>query len=103
MLGGTFDPSLMCVMGGALAVSLPLTQWALRRSKPLCNVCFELPSKTKLDSNLLLGAAIFGAGWGECRAGARGRRGAGGRCSADAALGSSWVLGLRAIACSTLR
>lgn len=67
MLGGTFDPSLMCVMGGALAVSLPLTQWALRRSKPLCNVCYEVPSKTAVDANLLLGAALFGAGWGECQ------------------------------------
>lgn len=55
----------MFVMGGALLVALPTFQWALRRSKPLCNVCFELPSKTGVDANLILGALLFGAGWGE--------------------------------------
>lgn len=66
MLSGSWDPSLMCVMGGALLVSLPAFQWLLsRRAAPLANICFELPTKTAVDRNLLLGSALFGAGWGE--------------------------------------
>lgn len=59
----------MCVMGGALLVALPTFQWALRHVRtgahPLANVCYELPSKTAVDSNLVVGALLFGAGWGE--------------------------------------
>ena len=73
VLGGTFDPSLMCVMGGALLVALPTFQLALRRARPLCASCFELPRKTALDANLILGALTFGAGWGECRGTGAGR------------------------------
>ena len=66
MLAGTFDPSLMFVMGGALLVTLPAFQWALRRSQPLCAPCFELPSNKDIDANLIIGALVFGAGWGGC-------------------------------------
>ena len=63
----------MCVMGGALLLALPAFQWALRHVRsgghPLANVCYELPSKTAVDGNLVLGALLFGAGWGEQRAG----------------------------------
>ena len=65
VLGGTFDPSLMCVMGGALLVALPGFQLALRRARPLSASCFELPRKTAVDTNLIVGALTFGAGWGE--------------------------------------
>lgn len=66
VLSGTFDPSLMFVMGGALLVALPSFQLTLRRSdsRPLCSTKFELPSKTRIDANLVLGALTFGAGWG---------------------------------------
>ena len=66
VLGGTFDPSLMCVMGAALLVALPGFQLALRRARPLCASCFELPRKTAVEANLIVGALTFGAGWGEC-------------------------------------
>ncbi len=39
-------------------------RWVLRRGKPLLVENFSLPSKTVLDSRLLIGAAIFGVGWG---------------------------------------
>lgn len=56
-------------MGGALLVALPTFQWALRHVRsgghPLANVCYELPSKTAVDANLVVGALLFGAGWGE--------------------------------------
>jgi len=57
-------------MGGALLLALPAFQWALRHVRsgghPLANVCYELPSKTAVDGNLVWGALLFGAGWGEC-------------------------------------
>lgn len=67
MLSGTFDPSLLFVMGGAVLVALPAFQLALRRSSgPLCAACYDLPAKTGVDAKLVSGALLFGAGWGEC-------------------------------------
>eukprot|EP01012_Entosiphon_sulcatum_P002241 TRINITY_DN10448_c0_g1_i1.p1 TRINITY_DN10448_c0_g1~~TRINITY_DN10448_c0_g1_i1.p1 ORF type:complete len:328 (-),score=35.50 TRINITY_DN10448_c0_g1_i1:50-1012(-) len=61
-----WDPSLMFVMGGALCVALPLFQYILRRrksTKPLLG-SWDLPTSNSIDSNLLLGGALFGIGWG---------------------------------------
>ena len=66
VLSGTFDPSLMLVMGGALLVALPAFQLALRRSSgPLCAACYDLPTKKGVDADLVSGALLFGTGWGE--------------------------------------
>jgi uncharacterized membrane protein YedE/YeeE len=51
-------------MGGALAVTLPLFPLILRRRAPLLDGQFALPAKTRVDGSLILGAVIFGAGWG---------------------------------------
>lgn len=64
-LASCFDPSLMCVMGGALLVTTPAFQYFLRGSKiPSCAKCLDLPTKTSVDGPLLMGSAMFGAGWG---------------------------------------
>lgn len=63
-LAGHWDPTLACVMGGAILVALPAFQWARRRTRPLLAPRFELPSNTAIDRRLLAGAAIFGIGWG---------------------------------------
>jgi len=60
---GAWDPSLALVMGGALAVALPGFAWVRRRGHALCGV-LQLPTNTRVDRDLLLGAAIFGIGWG---------------------------------------
>jgi uncharacterized membrane protein YedE/YeeE len=61
---GTWDPSLAFVMGGAIAVTAT-GYWATRkRSKPLFQDAFKLPTATDLDSRLIGGAATFGVGWG---------------------------------------
>lgn len=31
---------------------------------PILNKCYELPTKEKIDWQLILGAAFFGVGWG---------------------------------------
>lgn len=63
-VAGRWDPTLLLVMGGALAVTLPLFPLILRRRAPLLDGQFALPTKTRVDGSLILGAVIFGAGWG---------------------------------------
>lgn len=61
---GDWDPSLALVLGGALAVYSVLSRVFLRRSAPLFAPTFHLPSRRDIDLRLILGAAIFGIGWG---------------------------------------
>jgi len=61
---GEWDPSLALVMASALAVSAIGYRLAFTRKKPLFDDAFQLPQKTRIDRPLVLGAAIFGAGWG---------------------------------------
>src|SRR6478736_7328774 len=61
---GAWDPSLAVVMAAALAVSIPGFRLARRRVRPLlAEQCFW-PTKTEVDPPLVLGAALFGVGWG---------------------------------------
>jgi uncharacterized membrane protein YedE/YeeE len=70
-IGGVWDPSLALVMLGAIAVHLPLAR--LRRqggSAPTGDVgCASDDSDadssgTSIDGRLVVGAALFGVGWG---------------------------------------
>lgn len=63
-LTGQWDPSLAFVVGGGLLVAMPAFHWLLRRKKPFFADLFSLPTRTDLDSKLLLGAVLFGIGWG---------------------------------------
>jgi uncharacterized membrane protein YedE/YeeE len=58
-----WDPSLAFVMAGALAVTLPGYALLHRRGRPLFASGFA-PRTSDIDARLLLGAAIFGLGWG---------------------------------------
>ena len=62
-LFGKFDLTLAFVMAGALSVSAIGYRWG-GCSKPLLCECFDLPKKKKIDAPLILGATIFGIGWG---------------------------------------
>lgn len=61
---GRWDPSLLLVMFGAIVVSFIAYRLISRRPRPLFADKFFLPTKTELDRPLVLGAAIFGVGWG---------------------------------------
>jgi uncharacterized membrane protein YedE/YeeE len=61
---GAWDPSLAFVMIGAIAVHAVLTRVILRRGEPLLAPAFALPTRRDIDAQLLVGAAIFGVGWG---------------------------------------
>lgn len=63
-VAGHWDPTLLFVMGGALAVTLPAFPPILRRARPLLTDYFALPTRTNMDGSLIVGAIIFGVGWG---------------------------------------
>lgn len=63
-IAGTWDPTLAFVMAGALAVAYPGYRLVLARSAPLAAPSFQLPAARDIDSRLIVGAAVFGVGWG---------------------------------------
>jgi uncharacterized protein len=64
-VAGDRDPSLMFVMGGAIAVHVLFARRALRPgARPLFAETMDLPRRSELDAPLLVGAALFGIGWG---------------------------------------
>lgn len=63
-LFGAWDPSLAFVMGGAVAVTFVGFKLVLKRGKPLFENQFSLPTRIDIDRDLLLGASLFGVGWG---------------------------------------
>lgn len=63
-VAGRWDPTLLFVMGGALAVTLPAFHFVQKLPGPLFAEKFQLPTKKELEWPLIAGAALFGAGWG---------------------------------------
>ncbi|HNI61018.1 MAG TPA: YeeE/YedE family protein [Pseudomonadota bacterium] len=61
---GTWDPSLSLVLGGALLVSLISFPLIVKREKPVLGQKFHLPTAKDIDAKLVIGAALFGTGWG---------------------------------------
>jgi uncharacterized membrane protein YedE/YeeE len=61
---GSWDASLAFVMIGAIAVHLVAFRLIRRRSSPLFDVRFHLPTRKDIDARLVVGAVIFGVGWG---------------------------------------
>ncbi|WP_163997478.1 DUF6691 family protein [Pyxidicoccus caerfyrddinensis] len=63
-VAGAWDFRLAFVMGGAIAVHAALRPLIHRRERPLFAAKFPTLSASKLDAKLLVGAALFGVGWG---------------------------------------
>jgi len=63
-VSGAFDPTLVFVLGGALGVTVIAFRFVLRLPKPLFDSDFRVPTAQRIDRNLIVGAAIFGIGWG---------------------------------------
>jgi len=61
---GNWDPSLALVMAGALSVTLVAFRIIPQRTAPLFDDKFRLPTRTDIDKPLLIGATLFGIGWG---------------------------------------
>ena len=60
----TFKINLYLTFVTALLVTFLLFQLRKWLVKPLLNACYELPTKEKIDWQLILGATVFGVGWG---------------------------------------
>jgi len=63
-VAGAWDPSLAFVMAGAVAVYAPLYRFIVRETKPWYVQQFVVFAGQQLDPPLLIGAAVFGTGWG---------------------------------------
>ncbi len=60
---GDWDPDLLVVMASAVAVTL-LSFRLIIRGRPLLTTSFALPAATAIDRRLIVGAILFGMGWG---------------------------------------
>jgi uncharacterized protein len=63
-VAGTWDPTLLFVLGGAVGVTAITFRFVLNRPHPLFGDRFYLPTVQSIDPVLVGGAAIFGIGWG---------------------------------------
>ena len=61
---GTWDPSLGVVMAAALAVSSIGFRYAASRACPVLAPKSLWPNRTEIDPPLVIGAMLFGIGWG---------------------------------------
>jgi uncharacterized membrane protein YedE/YeeE len=63
-LAGAWDASLLFVLAAAAGVTTVAFRLVLKRSAPLFDARFHLPIATAIDWRLVIGAALFGIGWG---------------------------------------
>ena len=63
-VAGRWDPSLALVLVAAAGVTLIGYRLVLLRPKPALAATFVLPGKTAIDARLVIGAVLFGIGWG---------------------------------------
>ena len=63
-MSGSWDPSLLLVMGGAIAVGLLAFTLAKRRNETFLGAPINMPTSRVIDKRLVLGSLAFGIGWG---------------------------------------
>ncbi len=63
-IAGRWDPSLALVLAAAAGVATIGYRRVLSRPKPALAPAFNLPRKTGIDAKAVIGAALFGMGWG---------------------------------------
>lgn len=61
---GAWNPTLIGVMFGAIGVHGVTYFFIKKRSAPLLDKQFFLPEKSTVDGRLMIGAMLFGLGWG---------------------------------------
>lgn len=62
--GARWDPSLLVVMLTSAGTYFVLHRLVLARAHPIFAEKFHLPTRLDIDRPLLVGAALFGVGWG---------------------------------------
>ena len=63
-VAGAWDASLLFVLGGAVGVTLVSFRFILRLGKPMLAERFIITRETHIDRPMILGAILFGIGWG---------------------------------------
>lgn len=63
-IAGDWDGSLALVMAGALLPSALAYRLVRRRGTPLLAARLHIPERGPVDRRLVIGAALFGIGWG---------------------------------------
>ena len=63
-VAGAFDPTLLFVLGGAVGTTMLLFRFVLRRPAPVLAERFQISQLRSVDARLLVGAGVFGIGWG---------------------------------------
>lgn len=63
-ISGMWDPSLALVMAGAIAVGFFAFAIAKKRTVNFLGGALHLPKSNQIDKPLVIGAMLFGAGWG---------------------------------------
>ncbi|MGK7930614.1 MAG: DUF6691 family protein [Microcystaceae cyanobacterium] len=63
-IAGEWDSTLLFVLGGAVGVTVIMFRFILRLPQPIFADKFFLPTRKDIDLSLVIGAAIFGIGWG---------------------------------------
>ncbi len=63
-VAGNWDPSLLVVMGAALITTFAGYRFVMAREKPAFEATIQIPVNSVIDQPLLVGAGIFGIGWG---------------------------------------
>lgn len=61
---GDWDPSLAFVMLGAIAVGFFAFRQAAQQSQSKLGYVIAFPERKQIDRALIIGAVLFGAGWG---------------------------------------
>lgn len=60
---GDWDPSLAFVMVGGILTHMVLYRFIVKRPSPLMAGAFQIPSRRDITPRLVVGSAMFGAGW----------------------------------------
>jgi uncharacterized membrane protein YedE/YeeE len=63
-LAGSWDPSLVLVMAGAIAVGSLAFAVARKRTLSFLGAAMKLPTSRTIDRRLVIGSVLFGIGWG---------------------------------------
>jgi uncharacterized membrane protein YedE/YeeE len=61
---GAWDPSLLVVLSGAVLTFGAAYKLSRRRTRPFLAPKFAIPTRRDIDFPLVVGASLFGIGWG---------------------------------------
>lgn len=59
-----WDPSLLFVMIGAIGIHMIAFPLVRKRTTPLLDTRWHIPTRKDISTRLVLGSALFGIGWG---------------------------------------